>query len=333
MIRYAVIGTGWIARSFIDGAASVPGLSLAAVYSRREETGRAFVQDFAPDLPVYTDLEALAGSPDIDAVYIASPNHMHYAQSKTMLLHGKHVICEKPVAVRPEEVEELQTLARSRWLVYMEAIIMLHLPQRVLLKEAVAQLGRIRSAHIDFSQLSSKYHDLMAGNLPNIFNPACCTGALMDLGLYCVYFAAYLWGMPDSVQARATFIPSGADIGGACILGYPDLTVTLSYAKAGQDRCGSQIQGDKGTLTLESVSQLSGIRLWQEDGSSRLLWGPESRFVMMSGEALDFVRYITRPEETRQEYEENAALALTVSRIMAQMRSAAGIHFPGEPEQ
>ena len=81
MIRYAVVGTGWIARSFIAGASMVPGLSLAAVYSRREDTGRAFLADVDPSLPVFTDLEALAASPSIDAVYIASPNHMHYAQS------------------------------------------------------------------------------------------------------------------------------------------------------------------------------------------------------------------------------------------------------------
>ena len=330
MIRYAVVGTGWIARSFIAGASMVPGLSLAAVYSRREDTGRAFLADVDPSLPIFTDLEALAASPSIDAVYIASPNHMHYAQSKVFLQHGKHVICEKPITVRPEELIELQALAESRHLIYMEAILMCHLPQRALVRQALPALGRIRSAHIDFSQLSSKYHDLMNGSLPNIFNPACCTGALMDLGVYCAYFAAYLWGMPDSIQAAASFLPTGADSTGTCILRYPDLLVTMSYAKAGQDHAGSQIQGDRGTLTLESVSRLAGIRLWPESGEPQLLWDSDSKAVMMSGEALDFWRYITDPAGTRSEYEENSRLALTVSRMMAAMRADAGVRFAGD---
>ena len=229
--------------------------------------------------------------------------------------------CEKPITVRPEELIELQSLAESRHLIYMEAILMCHLPQRGLVRQALPALGRIRSAHIDFSQLSSKYHDLMNGSLPNIFNPACCTGALMDLGVYCAYFAAYLWGMPDSIQAAASFLPTGADSTGTCILRYPDLLVTMSYAKAGQDHAGSQIQGDRGTLTLESVSRLAGIRLWPESGEPQLLWDSDSKAVMMSGEALDFWRYITDPAGTRSEYEEN---------MMAAMRADAGVRFAGD---
>jgi predicted dehydrogenase len=335
MIRYAVIGTGWIARSFIDGAALIPGLSLAAVYSRKEETARAFVQDLSPAPTIYTDLEAMASADDIDAVYIASPNCAHYVQSKIFLEHGKHVLCEKPITVRPEELQELQALAQEKGVIYMEAIIMCHMPQRHIVKEAFGRLGRIRSAHIDFSQLSSKYQDLLAGEVPNIFNPQCCTGALMDLGVYCTYFVAYLWGAPERVTAEASFLDTGADSTGACLLTYPDCLVTMTYGKAGQDRCGSQIQGDQGTLTLDSVSCLSGIRLWSASRTAEEaeeLWGSDDRTTMMKNEARDFWRYITDPSGTRAEYEENTRLALTVSRILWQMRRSAAIRFPDDPE-
>ena len=65
----------------------------------------------------------MAADEEIDAVYIASPNRLHYEQSKLFLQHGKHVICEKPITVEPEELQELQELAQQKNLIYIEALI------------------------------------------------------------------------------------------------------------------------------------------------------------------------------------------------------------------
>ena len=111
-IRYGIIGTGWITEAFLAGAAGVPGMALRAVCSRSEERGREFAARHGADL-VFTDPARMAASPDIDAVYIASPNVLHAAQSRLFLENGKHVLCEKPLAARPEEVESLQALAVS----------------------------------------------------------------------------------------------------------------------------------------------------------------------------------------------------------------------------
>ena len=73
----------------------------------------------------------------------------------------------------------------------------MHSPARQILKDAVASIGNIRSASFDFSQLSSKYKALVNGELPNIFNPEMKTGALNDLGVYCVYPAVDLFGVPE----------------------------------------------------------------------------------------------------------------------------------------
>ena len=135
-IRYGIIGTGWITEAFLAGAAGVPGMALRAVCSRSEERGREFAARHGADL-VFTDPARMAASPDIDAVYIASPNVLHAAQSRLFLENGKHVLCEKPLAARPEEVESLQALAANRGLVYMEAIMLLHMPQLAVLEEAV----------------------------------------------------------------------------------------------------------------------------------------------------------------------------------------------------
>ena len=154
-MRYGVIGTGWIAKSFIDGARMLCNSDFAAVYSRTQESGGRFARE--NNIPtVYTDINKFAKG-DFDAVYIASPNRLHYEQSKLMLENGKHVICEKPITVEPEELEELQVLAKKNGLIYIEAIMYMFNPARDLLKDAIAKIGRLTSVHFDFSQLSSKY--------------------------------------------------------------------------------------------------------------------------------------------------------------------------------
>lgn len=290
MIKYGVIGSGWIAEEFIKGANLVDGLVFSAMYSRKFEKGKAFAEKFA-DVPVYTDINDFAKS-DIDAVYIASPNSLHYSQSKLMLENGKHVLCEKPITVLPEEFVELSELAESKGLVYTEAIMMLHLPQRKIIKEKLKSLGKISTAHFDFSQLSSKYSALIRGENPNIFNPEMKTGCLRDLGIYCFYPALDFFGKPEKIISSAGFLSTGADGYGSAILDYADKQVTLTYSKIGQDFSGSQIIGDKGTMTIGSVSKLTDIVIHYNDGATEKVYSDVEKHILMSAEAKDFSDYI-----------------------------------------
>ena len=104
MLRFAIIGTGRISHTFMKAALKVPGFKLEAVYSRSQDSGRAFGSVYGAD-KVYTTLKALGDDPEVDAVYIASPNSSHCAQTVFMLEHGKHVLCEKPIASSAQELE------------------------------------------------------------------------------------------------------------------------------------------------------------------------------------------------------------------------------------
>ena len=304
-MRYGTIGTGWITDSFIQGANMVDGMELTAVYSRNKEKGQAFAEKYGKK-KIFTDLEEMASSNDIDAVYIASPNMMHYPQSKLFLEHGKHVICEKPVTVKPSEVKELIELAKKKDLVYMEAIMMLHLPARKKLLEAFDKLGSITMARFDFSRISSKYQSLVSGNMPNIFNPKCCTGSLMDLGIYCVYPAIDFFGVPEKIIASAGFISTGSD-------GYGNL--------------GSEIMGEKGTILIESISKLNGIKLVLNDGTEEIVNGDVPKPVLMSGEAQDFYNFITDMSAHEKEYKYASEMSVKVCETMEKIRQLAGIKF------
>ncbi len=322
-MRYGVIGTGWIAKSFIDGARMLCNSDFVAVYSRTAESGNKFAQENKID-KVFTDINELANG-DFEAVYIASPNKLHYEQSKLMLENGKHVICEKPITVEPEELEELQSLAKEKGLIYCEAIMYMFNPARDLLKDAMSKIGKITSAHFDFSQLSSKYPAYKRGELPNIFNPALATGCLMDLGIYCVYPALDLFGMPEKITACAHFMESGADGSGAASLVYPDKLINFTYSKLGQDRSGSQIFGDEGTIKIESISKLTNMNLVSNSLDIQEIIGDVEKERLMGYEAAGFEHFIANPDD--EYYCVTSERALQVSKIMKQIRDLSGIKF------
>lgn len=331
MLRFGTIGSGWIADEYIHGAKDSGLWELTAVYSRTQERATAYAKQHGAK-HAFTNLEEMAASDVLDAVYIASPNAFHYEQAKLFLEHGKHVICEKPLCAQARKVRELQQIAKNRRLVYLEAIMFLHLPQRKLLEDALGQLGQITLVKLDFCQRSSKLDRYLEGELPNIFNPAMETGALMDLGVYCVYPALALFGEPESFTVEPQMMESGADGAGIVTMRYPDKLVTLTYSKLGQAGANSDFQGTNGTLSVESISRIAGLSLWRKDGTTEQLYGDDEKYKLMGWEAKDFYRYISDPEGSAQEYAVCSDLSLRVSSFMERVRKEGKILFPSDSQ-
>lgn len=324
-MRYATVGTGWIVDSFIRGAGQAGGLRLEAVYSRDRARGEAFALGHG-GAAVFTDLEALAAYDGIDGVYIASPNALHAPRARLFLEHGKHVLCEKPLAVTAGQVRELTALAREKGVLYLEAIMLLYQPALERLRAALTQIGNITAARFDFSQLSSKYPAYQRGETPNIFNPALAAGCLMDLGVYCVYPALELFGRPREIHTSAGFLTTGADGYFDSLFLYGDKQVHLSGSKVGQGLLGSEILGDRGTIAIGMISQLTNIRL-AAGGREEILAGEEPKEVLMGREAATFARYAAAPERYAVEIRHAQELAAAVAETMELMRRQAGIRF------
>ncbi|MEA4853194.1 MAG: Gfo/Idh/MocA family oxidoreductase [Christensenella sp.] len=324
-MKYATIGTSGIASQMIEAAGSTGLWELDGVYSRSLARAQEFGAGFGCSR-AYNSLSALAKS-RADAIYIASPNALHYEQCQLFLQAGKHVICEKPLTVTPQQSHELAQLAQQNNVVLMEAIMMVHQPQRRILKAILPEIGNITGVHLDFSQLSSRYAAFCSGELPNIFNPEFAAGCLMDLGVYCVYLALDLFGFPKSAFTTANFLSTGADGSFTSIFHYPGFLLTLTACKTGQDRCGSEILGDQGTISIEFVHHLSGISLFHTDGSKDIIFGDVEKRDLMANEMRDFYRYITDPEGSAAEYHAAQKLSLDVSKMMLQMRVDAGYPF------
>ena len=119
--RWGIIGPGRISRNFADGCKVVGGAQIYAVASNNPERGKQFAVDYSASR-VYSSYEALAGDPDVDAVYIGTPHRFHFDNAKLCLLAGKPVLCEKPLTVNAAECEELVRIARERKVFLMEAV-------------------------------------------------------------------------------------------------------------------------------------------------------------------------------------------------------------------
>lgn len=329
MLRFATIGSGWITDEYIHGAKDSGLWELSAVYSRDRARGEAYAQKHGAKL-VFTDIEGLATCKEVDAVYIASPNAAHYSQCKALLQAGKHVICEKPLCAQAQKVRELVTLAEEKNLVFLEAIMFMHLPQRAVLEEALQKIGQLSLAKIDFCQRSSKLDSFLEGQVPNIFNPQLETGSLMDLGVYCVYPALHLFGKPESFTADAIKLNTGADGNGIITMKYPDKLVTLTYSKLGQAGANTDFQGNEGTVYVESISRLANISLWHKDGSTEKIYGEDEKYKLMGWEAKDFHRYITEPEKSREEYAHCKELSIWVAEFLEEARRHLGIRFESD---
>lgn len=326
MIRFAVIGTNWITRQFVDAAHETGKYTLTAVYSRSLEQAQHFANDY-PVEHLFTSLEALAQSHDIDAVYIASPNSLHFSQTELFLRHKKHVICEKPLASNLREVEAAIACARENGVVLFEAFKTASLPNFLLLQQSLPKVGKVRKAFINYCQYSSRYQRYLDGENPNTFNPAFSNGSIMDIGFYCLASAVALWGEPHSVQATASLLDSGVDAHGVVVLNYGDFSVTLQHSKVSESVLASEIQGEEGSLVIEKISECQKVSFVPRGGKPQDLSQPQHINTMLY-EAERFASLVENNEVNHP----GIAISRITANLLTEIRRQTGVIFPADSE-
>lgn len=257
-IRFGVIGTNFITDWVIAGARQDPRFELTAVYSRRQETADAFAAKHG--IPyTFTSLEEMAGSTLIDAVYIASPNFLHASQSILCMQHGKHVLCEKPLASNAREAGEMIEASRRYNVTLMEAMKPTLTPNFRAVQENLQRIGVIRRYFSSYCQYSSRYDKFKEGIVLNAFNPELSNGAMMDIGIYTVYPMVVLFGRPQKVDATGIVLSSGADGQGAVNFLYDGMNATVLYSKIADSTLPTEIQGEDGNIVLDRINLISRV--------------------------------------------------------------------------
>jgi predicted dehydrogenase len=263
-VRWGLLSTARINDALVPQLQESPESELVAVASRSRERADAYAQERG--IPrAYGGYAALLADPDVEVIYVSVPNGQHVEWSVASLEAGKHVLCEKPFARRPDDAARAFDVADSRGLLLMEAFMWRHHPQTARLVELVegGAIGELRVVRAHFS------FQIEDGNIR--LDPALDGGALMDVGAYCVSAARLLAGEPERVSAQQVTGGSGVDTRLAATLVFPgDVIAQLVCAFDLPYRQLLEVVGSDASLHLDwpwSVRS-PGIDLRRPDGSS-----------------------------------------------------------------
>lgn len=315
MLKFATIGTSWITTQFADAVARVPGAELAVVFSR--DAGRAAA--FATQLgaPSSTDdLPGLLASDDVDAVYVASPNSVHLDNALAAIRAGKHVLVEKPATATASGFAGLVSAAEASGVVLLEAMRTAYDPGAARVRELLGSLGPIRRVSLRYSQRSSRYDLVLAGERVNIFDPALGGGALNDLGVYCVSALVDWFGEPSRVHAAMVPLPGGADGAGAAVTVHEGFVADLSWSKITASDVPSEVQGELATLVIDHVPAPRSLRLLRVDGSEERIELDPPAFDL-SYELERFVALCSGDGDATADHERTLAALRTLEAIRA----------------
>lgn len=248
-IRWGIIGTGFIAGEFAKGLKSVPQAQLLGVASRKAANAQTFSQIFG--IPrFYRSCEELVQDPEIDVVYIGTPNHTHKDLSLLCLAAGKPILCEKPFTINAAQAQEVITFARREKLFCMEAMWMRFMPLVQQVKTMIEQgeIGQVRMLTANFGYVvntnsSSHVNTLEQGG-----------GVLLDRGIYGLSLAYYLLGEPSGIQTQANLLDTGVDEQSAVLLNYTQgALAVLAQSLSTESSNQAMIMGSKGRITLDRL--------------------------------------------------------------------------------
>jgi len=224
-IKWGILGTGRIAGVMATALQVVDNSELYAVGSRSEAKALEFGSIYK--IPkAYGTYEALVSDPDIDIIYIATPHNLHLENALLAMNHGKHVLCEKPLAVNEKEVLQLIEKAKYKNVFLMEALWSRFLPRIMKVKELVdsGKIGDISMLTAAFCFKSSHQPD------QRHFNIDLCGGTILDIGIYNIFLSYLLLGKPLAFNAMAALNNQGADTISSYTFKYPNEVLAVMHS-------------------------------------------------------------------------------------------------------
>jgi predicted dehydrogenase len=254
-LRLGILGCARIARQFARDVAASPAVRVVAVASRDPATAAVFAADLG--IPRHHGrYDDLLADPGVDAVYVPLPNSLHAQWATQAARQGKHVLCEKPLALGLDEAREMFAVARQHKVMLLEAYPWWFQPQTGELVRRLrgGAIGRVQSVQAAFG--------FMLGDKPDDIrlNPALGGGALLDVGSYVVSLARLAMGIaPQRVAADVTWAASGVDISMSATLHYADgRRAQLSCAMDMAPHRHALIVGSDGAIETEFLNHTGG---------------------------------------------------------------------------
>ncbi|MFZ9332586.1 MAG: Gfo/Idh/MocA family protein [Chitinophagaceae bacterium] len=245
-VRWGILACGKIAKKFAADLKLVGDVELIAVASRDIVRAKQFAVDY-PAKYIFGSYEALVNCDEVDAIYVASPHSHHHEHTMLCLNHGKAVLCEKAFAINQHQAKEMIDLARAKKVFLMEALWTRFLPHYLKVREMIAEgkLGELKGILANFG---FKPPEPVS---PRLFEPALGGGSLLDIGIYPVFLAQSILGVPDSITAKMDPAPTGVDEQCSMVFHYKNgMTASLFSTLASNLETDADIFGTKGRIRL-----------------------------------------------------------------------------------
>lgn len=269
-MRWGIMATGTIAKKFAGTLAQMgcEGESLEAVASRQLAHAERFTAAYGGK-KAYGSYEELLADPEVEAVYIATPNQLHFENAQACLAAGKHVLCEKPFTTNVRQAEFLYRMAEEKGLFIMEAFWIRFLPVLRRMKELIEEgaIGRVVHVRSDFGFIA------LGARKDRKFDSSLGGGALLDIGIYHLGFLQMVMGgPPQNFSSRVHINEYGTDDFSVLLLEYPGgrtAAVTTSIGMAMERE--AVVSGTEGSITLNDFQMAREMTVRRYDGTEEVI--------------------------------------------------------------
>jgi predicted dehydrogenase len=246
-IKWGIVGLGKIAQQFASELQLVESAELCAVASRSLDKAQDFANRFECS-KAYGSYDELFQDPNIDILYIATPHDSHAELTIKALQNNKHVLCEKPIALQYQDALQMIATAKKHNKFFMEAFWTRFNPsvREALLHVQNGLIGDVKYLNADFAFAvenleGNRMTDIKLGG-----------GSLMDVGVYPLFLAYLMLGIPKEIAAKSNFHSSGADLQTSIILQYETAQAILHSSFLSSSNLKASISGTQGRINLNS---------------------------------------------------------------------------------
>lgn len=323
-VRWGILGTGRMAGAFATALRALPDAELRAVASRSPDAAARFAAAHGIHVG-HAGYEALAGDPDIDVVYVATPHARHARDALLCLAAGKAVLLEKPFTINAGEAAAVIAAARGRGLFVMEAMWTRFVPAMVALRRLLAEVAigtpQLLVAGGAYIPDAAPGHYLLERTLGG--------GVLLDAGVYLVSLASLIFGAAVDVHGTATLNDDGIDVQDAMALRYAAGGVANLYVSLrARQSPAATLLGSEGRLTVHPpVFCPDRLTLARSGADEQVIEAPHTG----SGYQYQAVEVMRCLREGRTESETMPlAESLAIMRTLDELRRRFGVRYPGE---
>ena len=323
-LRWGIVGPGWIAGEFAKALRAHTTQRVVAVVSRSLDRATAFAAEYGI-AHAFDATEALVTHPEVDVVYVATPQSEHLSAGLAAIAAGKHVLIEKPITVSAAEAQTLVDAARAAGVLVMEAMWSRYLPQASVLRTLLADgvLGEVRAVLADHGQA------IAADPQHRLYRPELGGGALLDLGIYPVQLSSMVLGAPTRVVALGGMTKTGVDAYSTLVLAHDgDAQSTLYSSILARTPMTAVIAGSAATISIDGSFYTPTSFTLTGNDRSVLTWSDPTGLKLFDGlswEATALARFVGegRTESPVHTLDETVSILATIDQARAQLEGQA----------